>query len=66
MGSPISCLLAEILMNLFEEEISFDFPQLVNMYYWHRYVDEILCTWSGSIQDLHEFLTFLNAQIPQH
>ena len=48
-------------MDLLEEELFC--PRLsANIYYWHRYVDDVLCVWSGSLKLLYDFLDFLNAQ----
>ena len=53
MGSPISPLMAEIFMDLFEEQLFTSsqpppHPLLQKILYWHRYVDDVLCAWSGS------------------
>ena len=37
---------------------------LQNVLYWYRYVDDVLCAWSGSINQLHEFLGLLNSRYP--
>ena len=33
---------------------------LSHVYYWHRYVDDILFTWTGLVELLCEFLRYLN------
>ena len=37
---------------------------LGHIYYWHRYVDDVLCTWTGPRDLLLEFLKYLNNQYP--
>jgi Fic family protein len=69
MGSPISPLMAEIFMDLFEEQLftpdqPSPHPLLQKILYWHRYVDDVLCAWTGSINQLHEFLELLNNRYP--
>jgi len=61
MGSPISPLVADIFMNYLETKI-FDSnnDNLKYIKYWYRYVDDILCLWTGTIDQLNEFLTFIN------
>ena len=53
-------------MDLFEDEIlSSDFSRLSShIYHWYRYVDDILCAWSGSLVQLHDFLDFMISQYP--
>jgi len=32
--------------------------------YWHRYVDDVLCLWTGPVDLLNDFLNFLNSLYP--
>jgi len=63
MGSPLAPLVVEVFMDAFEREI-FDSGSglILNIRYWHRYVDGVLCMWSGSISELHDFLNLLNSK----
>jgi len=63
MGSPLAPLVAEVFMDAFEREI-FDSGSVLiqNIRYWHRYVDDVLCMWSESISELHNFLILLNSR----
>ena len=63
IGSPLGSLISEIFMHKFEHDL-FHPPLPLTPYisYWHRYVDDILCLWSGTIQDLQAFLDLLNSQ----
>ena len=67
MGSPFAPIVSEVFMDLFEQRI-FDasnnnnFTQYIT--YWHRYVDDILCLWTGSLSQLQEFHKVLNSQFP--
>lgn len=65
MGSPLAPLLSEIFMSIFEEKV-FNSQCMLLQYivYWHRYVDDVLCLWTGSPDLLDEFLIFLNSLYP--
>jgi hypothetical protein len=65
MGSPISSLLADVFMSGLEEEI-FTSNQIYTQHiqYWYRYVDDILCLWTGSTEEIYEFLNFINNFYP--
>jgi len=61
MGSPISPLVADIFMNYLERKIfESNNENLKYIKYWYRYVDDILCLWTGSMDQLNEFLIFIN------
>jgi len=32
--------------------------------YWHRYVDDVLCLWTSSMEQLQEFFLFINSLYP--
>ena len=51
-------------MSKFEHDLfSSGHEFLDHVFYWHRYVDDILCTsWTGHQDLLSEFLEYLNAQ----
>ena len=62
MGSPLSPLLAEIFMNNFEHTLlTSGHPLIKNIVYWYRYVDDILCLWTGTDRQLQKFLTHINS-----
>ena len=65
MGSPLSPLISEIFMNLLEREV-FNSDCMLTQYvgYWHRYVDDVLCLWTGPAEKLKDFLQFLNSLYP--
>ena len=66
MGSPLSPLLAEIFMDHLENKLfQSKVPLLSNVFYWYRYVDDVLCCWTGSHRQAHNFLTFLNSLHPR-
>ena len=61
MGSPLSPLLAEIFMNHLEETLfKSQHPLTKNIFYWYRYVDDILCCWSSTARQLQNFLNHIN------
>jgi hypothetical protein len=62
MGSPLSPLLADIYMDNFEKELFASVsPLLKNVCAWFRYVDDILCVWTGSVRQLDNFFHFINS-----
>ena len=65
MGCPLSPLLAEVFMNRFENELSTSgHPLTNNINLWVRYVDDVLCLWTGNLADLNLLLDFLNSRYP--
>jgi predicted GIY-YIG superfamily endonuclease len=63
MGSPLSPLLAEVFMDKFEEKLFQSGNKLLkNIVYWFRYVDDILCCWTGTERQLDQFLEVLNSR----
>ena len=65
MGSPLAPLISEIFMNLLERQV-FTSNCMLTRYvgYWHRYVDDVLCLWTGPVDQLKDFLEFLNSLYP--
>jgi hypothetical protein len=62
MGSPLSPLLADIYMDNLEKELFSSVNSLLkNVGGWYRYVDDILCVWTGSERQLDTFLHLLNS-----
>lgn len=62
MGSPLSPLLADIFMDNLEKQIfNSGHPQLKNVTYWYRYVDDIIVLWTGTYRQLKNFTDFLNS-----
>lgn len=63
MGGPLSCLVAEVFMDYLEHKLfeTFCTPHVVE---WIRYVDDILCVWNGSEDQLRKFLDSLNSLEP--
>lgn len=65
MGSPLAPLISEIFMNRFERELFASQCMLMQYIgYWHRYVDDVLCLWTGSMEQLQEFFLFINSLYP--
>ena len=65
IGSPLGSLVSEIFMSKFEGDL-FSSGQVLlsHIHYWHRYVDDILCAWTGPQELLGEFLEYLNKIYP--
>lgn len=64
MGSPLSPLLAEIFMSDFEEKfLNTSFAE--NIFFWYRYVDDILVCFTGNNIDLQYTLNHLNSIHPK-
>jgi hypothetical protein len=59
MGSPLSPVLADFFMSYLEAKISM-LPLFKKIIFYHRYVDDILCLWSGTERQLSCFLSDLN------
>ena len=60
MGCSLSFLLAEVFMNRFENELFTSGHPLSNyINLWVRYVDDVLCLWTGNLADLNLLLDFL-------
>lgn len=65
MGSPLAPLMAEVFMSKLEDEIfSSEHPLTQHVAYWHRYVDDVLCLWTGPTTQLQDFLAFINGFYP--
>jgi len=61
IGSPLGSLIAEVFMSKFESDLfSSGHALLSHIGYWFRYVDDILCLWTGPPDLLNGFLLFLN------
>ncbi|KAK4884497.1 hypothetical protein RN001_000768 [Aquatica leii] len=66
MGSPLSPVLAEIFLTNFENKlISINVLFKKHILFWNRYVDDILCVFTGSDADIEHFLMFLNNLHPR-
>ena len=65
IGSPLGSLISEVFMSKFESDLfSSGHPLLNNIFYRRRYVDDVLCTWTGPRELCLEFLTYLNKLYP--
>lgn len=65
MGGPLSSLVADIYMGHIKHLIhSPEFPYSQRIAYWKRYVDDIICIWQGSDQELEAFFDKLNSVNP--
>lgn len=61
MGSNMSPLFSEIFMDHFENNLfNCTNPLLKNIKYYYRYVDDIICLWTGTNRQLNQFHEFLN------
>lgn len=63
MGSPISSIAAEVFMDYFEKYYIMNNrnPYYSKLNYWFRYVDDILCNFIGTHEELLEFHRYLNS-----
>ena len=62
MGSPLSPLLADAFMDMFENDHILNNNRFHNhITYYYRYVDDILILWSGSKERLTEFVDYINS-----
>jgi hypothetical protein len=60
MGSPLSPLLADIFLNELENRIFSVSKFRNNVQFWYRYVDDVVCLWTGSTRQLDMFLKEIN------
>jgi hypothetical protein len=67
MGSPLSGLLSDIYMHNLEIKniCNTSNPYNDKIIYWHRYVDDIICLFNGTIEESKDFLSFLNTISPE-
>jgi hypothetical protein len=66
MGSPLSPLLADIFMDRFEQNLFKNLPKNMNKIgYWFRYVDDIICLWTGTNRQLDVFFDYINKIHPK-
>jgi hypothetical protein len=61
MGSPSSGLFADIFLDTLETQILNLPSSKRNISFWYRYVDDVICLWTGSTRQLDIFLTLLNS-----
>lgn len=61
MGSPLSPLCADVFMDGLEKLIHSNHKYCDYLLYWYRYVDDIICLWTGPRTELDEFLSFINS-----
>ncbi|CAJ0964738.1 unnamed protein product [Ranitomeya imitator] len=65
MGSHAAPPYAKAYMIDFEESIIYRNSLFKdNVIIWKRYIDDVFCVWSGSVETLHTFLTVLNTSWP--
>ena len=61
MGSPISLIMTEIIINDFESKILNGNQFWGMIKHWARYVDDVLIVWSGTKRQVDLFLKEMNA-----
>ena len=59
MGGPLSALVADVYMCHLEDVI-LSSPFSSSVSFWSRYVDDILCIWTGTKVEIESFSSFLN------
>lgn len=65
MGNLLSPLLAEIFMDLLDNQITSN-PFFKHFLYWHRYVDDILTCFVGTERQLSQFSRVYQRSTPQY
>lgn len=61
MGNPLSPYLAELFMSFFERLVfNNSNPYRDKIFFWHRYVDDVISCWLGTPTELSDFLSWLN------
>jgi hypothetical protein len=61
MGGPMSCILADLFMEDYEEQIKFQMGSREIDIDWLRYRDDTWFMWQYSLDELHNFLNYLNS-----
>lgn len=64
MGNPLSPLVADVFMDGFEAHAFQNSPQMVDVLFWARYVDDIICIYNCNATCLQAFLDTLNSYHP--
>ena len=59
-GGPLSMLVAEVFVDHLETAILRSSPYSKFIHFWARYMDHILCVWTGNVHDIQPFLHELN------
>ena len=60
MGNPLSSLVADVYLDRFERDLFSNSMYNSSILHWFRYVDDILCIWTGSTDALNDFFFDLN------
>ena len=65
MGSPLSAIMAEIIMNNLETKINREPEHMCNIVLWRRYVDDVFAIWdsTASVGVFLDFIKGLNGNI---
>ena len=62
IGSPLGSIISEVFMTHFEDKLfKSGHPLLLMVHLWRRYVDDVICIWTGQKEHLSEFLNLLNS-----
>ena len=66
MGTRVAPTYANLFMGWLEENIlsSWSNQQHPNPYLWRRYIDDVMFIWRGEVQELNNFIEFINQQHP--
>lgn len=64
-GLPTGSLLVGIFMSSFESNFSSNNCLVNSIHFWDRYVDDVLCIWSGTDRQLKLFLGLLTSFFPE-
>jgi hypothetical protein len=65
MGAPLSCILADVFLEDYEEKIDFLHEDIHVKADWFRYRDDTYMVWEHSIEILHLFLEYMNSLHPR-
>ena len=56
--------LEELLLNLWSNQQHVTCNNVTAPYLWRRYIDDVFFIWRGEVQELNEFIQFMNQQHP--
>ena len=64
MGTPMAPSVANLFMACLEENMLGNSPVPVERRFWKRFIDDIFLLWTGTAEELEQFLTYINTVHP--
>ena len=66
IGSPLDSIIFEVFMDKLESEFSnpSTLSSHISIAFWRRYVDDVLCLWTGLTDKVSQFHQFISGLYP--